>query len=527
MYCKGSGSKLNVDKSKGLWLGNWRSRKDCPGSFKIVKELKILGIIFGTDITPEDNWGPRSNKISSTLDKWSKRHLNLNGKVVIVNNLIGAGINYLGSVLECPNYWIKKMNDLIWTFFWSGKMEKIKRNTIIGPPKLGGMGLLNIESKLMSLKLQWLVRYPSSEGKWKLYFDYWLKCAGADDHLEWYIFANIRKNLQITPFYHELIVAFKYAGGKLLCNFTSIWEAMEVPLWNNVKVTRDESLLKSPLLKSVGCYNVGDVVRQGELFSFHDIARACQIRHINAGRILKDRQCIQVTGLPFVIIKAKLFLFVKLFVKSNYMNCIMCKFVSPKVQVKWKHIFHLGQDLPWASVWMSNWKNGLMDPDDKQFMYKLRHRILPTKDVLLKIGVVKELTCPLCNTNNETHEHIFIYCTHTWEAWIFVERLLRKYTGNKHYYLNDSNRILGYNLEPVQAIVVAKLLRLIWNIRCKKVFNGYSRPAEIDIISQLKKSLKYFLRMEKTRLSPESFETIYTRNNALCFTVNDDVNFDY
>ena len=96
-------------------------------------------------------------------------------------------------------------------------------------------------------------------------------------------------------------------------------------------------------------------------------------------------------------------------------------------------------------------------------MYKLRHRILPTKDVLLKKGVVKELACTLCYVNNETHEHIFIYCTHTWEAWIFVERLLRKYTGNKHYYLNDS----------------------------------------------------------------ESFETIYTRNNALCFTINEDVNFDY
>ena len=26
IYCKGSGSKLNIDKSRGLWLGDWRSR---------------------------------------------------------------------------------------------------------------------------------------------------------------------------------------------------------------------------------------------------------------------------------------------------------------------------------------------------------------------------------------------------------------------------------------------------------------------------------------------------------------------
>ena len=133
---------------------------------------------------------------------------------------------------------------------------------------------------------QLLDQKDERHGKWKLYFDYWVKCAGAADHLEWYIFANIHKNLQTTPFYNDLIVTFKNTGGKLLCNFTSIWETMEVPLWNNVKVTRDESLLNSPLLKSFGCFNVGDVVWHGELFSYHDIAKMCGIENINAGRIL-------------------------------------------------------------------------------------------------------------------------------------------------------------------------------------------------------------------------------------------------
>ena len=108
IYCKGSGSKLNIDKSKGLWLGDWRNRKHNPCHFTFVKKLRIIGIVFGNDITPEDNWGSRINKIHSTLNKWSKRHLTLNGKVVIVNSLIGAGINYLGSVVECPNFLIKR-----------------------------------------------------------------------------------------------------------------------------------------------------------------------------------------------------------------------------------------------------------------------------------------------------------------------------------------------------------------------------------------------------------------------------------
>ena len=132
-YCKGSGSKLNVDKSKGMWLGKWTGRVDKPCNFQWCDKLKILGIIFGNDVVPNDNWGPRITKIRSTLDKWSKRNLTYHGKSVIVNILIGPCINYLGSVLTCPEETVKKMNSMIWNFFWDGKIEKIKRATIIGP----------------------------------------------------------------------------------------------------------------------------------------------------------------------------------------------------------------------------------------------------------------------------------------------------------------------------------------------------------------------------------------------------------
>ena len=193
-YCKGSGSKLNVDKSKGMWLGKWTGRVDKPCNFQWCDKLKILGIIFGNDVVPNDNWGPRITKIRSTLDKWSKRNLTYHGKSVIVNILIGPCINYLGSVLTCPEETVKKMNSMIWNFFWDGKIEKIKRATIIGPKDSGGMGLVDINCKLMSLKLNWLARYPSSQGKWKYFFDYWINKASANDHLGWYIFANQKKS---------------------------------------------------------------------------------------------------------------------------------------------------------------------------------------------------------------------------------------------------------------------------------------------------------------------------------------------
>ena len=107
-------------------------------------------------------------------------------------------------------------------------------------------------------------------------------------------------------------------------------------------------------------------------------------------------------------------------------------------------------------------------------------------------------------------------CSGTTEAWIFLERTLRRFTGNRYFYLNDSNKILGYNLDLVPSVLVTKLLCQIWNARCKLAFNDYSSDSDIDIIFQFKRGLKYFLLSEKIRLGDDAFQMIYAKNNVLC-----------
>ena len=109
-------------KQKGLWLGKWNNRSDDPCGFDWSKsKINILGIIFGNYVTPEDNWGPRTKKIKCILDRWTKRNLTLIGKAVIVNTLVGSGLNYLGSVISCPREWIMKIDKTIWNFYWDGE----------------------------------------------------------------------------------------------------------------------------------------------------------------------------------------------------------------------------------------------------------------------------------------------------------------------------------------------------------------------------------------------------------------------
>ena len=121
----------------------------------------------------------------------------------------------------------------------------------------------------------------------EIIFDYWINKASATDRLGWYIFANVKKKfLKLLLFYSDLILAFEKVGGKLDCIFSSVLETRKVPLWNNVMVTNDNSTFGGPLLKSVGIHKIKDVVRQGKLISFQEIAQCCAIQNINAGRIV-------------------------------------------------------------------------------------------------------------------------------------------------------------------------------------------------------------------------------------------------
>ena len=59
--------------------------------------------------------------------------------------------------------YIKKITRLLCNFVWE-KTERIKRNTIIGRIEEGGIGLVDIETKLKALKAAWVSRILNNNG---------------------------------------------------------------------------------------------------------------------------------------------------------------------------------------------------------------------------------------------------------------------------------------------------------------------------------------------------------------------------
>ena len=70
IYKNGTGARLNQSKTEAMWLGVWRSRSDMPLGLTWVKQMKILGAVFGTVPTEQLNWTPKLEKFEKSLSFW-------------------------------------------------------------------------------------------------------------------------------------------------------------------------------------------------------------------------------------------------------------------------------------------------------------------------------------------------------------------------------------------------------------------------------------------------------------------------
>ena len=154
-----SGLEINNTKTEAMWLGEWKDKTDEPFSFKWPKEpINALGVSFSYNHANADrlNFGEKILSLEKTLNTWKRRNLTLYGKINIVKTLGISKLIYSASVL--PVHYIQEINKLIFDFIWAGKPPKIKRNTLIGNKKDGGLKMCDFNIMEKALKIAWVYR---------------------------------------------------------------------------------------------------------------------------------------------------------------------------------------------------------------------------------------------------------------------------------------------------------------------------------------------------------------------------------
>ena len=171
----GSGSKLNLGKCEGLWLGSWQGRSDAP--VPIIWSsgmIKVLGIFIGHGDVATANWRPRIDAVSRCLASWRSRVLSFAGKALVINALALSRVWYVASLVFMPLWVRSELNRLVFDFFWSGKRDLVARNVMYHPKDAGGFSVVSIDFKVSSLLVQWVRRMVVCPNGWVFLLTYWL-----------------------------------------------------------------------------------------------------------------------------------------------------------------------------------------------------------------------------------------------------------------------------------------------------------------------------------------------------------------
>jgi exonuclease III len=171
-----SGTKLNRNKSFGIWLGSWVNRVDNICNLHFSRDTqKFYGILLERGHMSEQNWTKLLSKFNSTLSSFLYRDLSIRGRAVIANAMACSKLWYVASVLSLPPDSLHDFTSSLFKFVWAHKPEWVARSTMYASSTAGGMQVVNIEFKLHALHLMHLRNIiMGTSAKWFFFARYFI-----------------------------------------------------------------------------------------------------------------------------------------------------------------------------------------------------------------------------------------------------------------------------------------------------------------------------------------------------------------
>ena len=135
--------------------------------------FKALGLNFdGSNLnnTVTNNYSSKLEKVKNLMKIWANRNLTVYGRITLIKCFLISQFVYLISPLPSPdNKTVKTINGILYKFLWGGGREKLKRELINQPKKLGGLEMINFEDFVIGLKVKLIYKLldPEFNHPWK------------------------------------------------------------------------------------------------------------------------------------------------------------------------------------------------------------------------------------------------------------------------------------------------------------------------------------------------------------------------
>ncbi|KAL9964737.1 hypothetical protein ACROYT_G028417 [Oculina patagonica] len=264
-----SGLKLNVKKTKALWLGKWRNNNTTPLQLSWPRDpVKVLGIYFSYAEKANDNYNfnLKVRKLQTHLDMWSPRGLTLFGKVLIVKCLRLSQILYSASNISVPkdttqNPFVKKK---LFSFLWNKKRDKIKRESLYQDYEKGGLRMPDLDLMIKAMRLAWIPRLlKQGNFNWKSVPDFFLRKLGRLNFLLRCNYDVSLLNSKLPTFYKDMLLFFDEL--KTLYKY----DLGQMGLFNNREILIDGKTFFINEWFSKGIFSISDLLdEQGQLLSY-------------------------------------------------------------------------------------------------------------------------------------------------------------------------------------------------------------------------------------------------------------------
>ena len=211
---RGSGSKLNLGKCKGLWLGDWSGRDYPPLDLQWSSAwVKVLGVFIGPSGLEEENWWPRNAAVENCLKVWRLRRLSFRERAIVINVLALSRIWYVASLIPMPDWVLASRNRLIFPFFRGGKVDLVTRDVVIQPPDFGGFSLLSVQLKVWALHVQWVGRFVRRFSAWMQFLFYYSRVLYGSTPGDLLSYPRRVDFSSLPPFYQAVLSAWVAVDG--------------------------------------------------------------------------------------------------------------------------------------------------------------------------------------------------------------------------------------------------------------------------------------------------------------------------
>ena len=431
-----SGLKLNPSKTKALWLGSWRHRKEKPFGFQWPeKPIRVLGtfISYNEKENEKSNFTLKLQKLKTIFDVWNCRNLTLFGRCLITKSLGISQLVHTISSLDVPREFLGAVNSTIFKFIWKNKKDKLKRKLMILDYDQGGLRAPSIDVLAKSLKLAWISRLltdePTCRESWKTIPNYFFeKCGGLNFLLRCNYDKHFLEQIDLPQFYKLILLYFL----EIKESFPN-QSGQELILFNNKDILINGRTIFYRDWFDRGIYLVRDLLKSdGKFLSYTEFVQKYDLRcnfliyfqvvsaiprHLveRAMSYPVDRAGL-LSSTMFHLSPETSINLTKMKNKDYYQLLVNKEKIEPKATSKWERDLQVGQ----ASLqpFFSRVRNVCRDNKLREFYFKLLHRIVVTKKELFLFGVAEDAKCPYCELNDSII-HTFHNCN--WSQLFFAE----------------------------------------------------------------------------------------------------------